>query len=138
MIANCAYPRTPTVHTRVRSPLILSVPIRFITRPVVTSHFRRLLSEPPVTNHESLQFSSSSSSELPSLTSVFWCRGTGGPQAMLNIRHFTRSNRRRWVKVSFAMDNRRTVPSSQPSARELEDGLAAIDQIEPPCEPMVL
>lgn len=53
---------------------------------------------------------------------------------MLRILHLTLSNRRAWVNVSFATERIRTVPSSQPSAREVHDGLAAIDQIEPPWE----
>lgn len=62
----------------------------------------------------------------------------GGPQAMLSIRHFTLSNRREWVKVSFAIERIRTVPSSHPRARDEEEGLAAMDHIDPPCELMVL
>ncbi len=51
---------------------------------------------------------------------------------MLNILHFTLSNRRAWVNVSFATERIRTVPSSQPSAREEHEGFAAMDHIEPP------
>jgi hypothetical protein len=57
---------------------------------------------------------------------------------MLRILHFTLSNRREWVNVSFATERIRTVPSSQPSEREVHDGFVAMDQIEPPWEEMVL
>ena len=57
---------------------------------------------------------------------------------MLSILHFTLSNRREWVNVSFATERIRTVPSSQPSARELHDGFTAMDQIEPPWDVIVL
>ena len=127
-------PRTPTVQTNVRSPRILLVPILSIIRPVATSHFRRLLSEQPVTNQESLH-SSSSSSSLNSATlgsKSFFVLLFGGPHAILSIRHFTLSKRRKWVKVSFAVERIRTVPSSHPSAREEDDGLGAMDHMDPP------
>ena len=143
---NTTNPRTPTVHTRVRSPRILPTPIRSITLPDATSHFRKLVSEPPVTSHESNHSSSSSSLSLPLSSSPARTeeevlpegRGTGGPHAMLRTLHFTLSNRREWVNVSFATERIRTVPSSQPSAREVHEGFAAMDQIEPPWEGMVL
>ena len=98
-------------------------------------------------SHESVHSSSSSSSsslDSPAFLAAFFCcvrcdcLGTGGPQAMLNIRHFTLSKRREWVKVSCATERIRTVPSSHPSARDEEDGLAEMDHIAPPCELMVL
>src|SRR5712671_6990433 len=96
------HPRTPTVQTRVLSPLILSVPILSRTFPEETSHFLRLLSEHPATTQESFHSSSSSSllSESPSLR-IFevrnppFRRGNGGPQARDKMRLFERSRRRR-------------------------------------------
>jgi hypothetical protein len=137
-------PITPTVHTKVRSPRILSVPILSMTRPVETSHFLTLLSEPPVTNQVSTQSSSSSSSSLELFSFLVVAsrfltgRGAGGPHAMLKSLHFTRSNRRKWDRVSLASDKSRTVPSSQPRASKLEAGLAAMHQIEPPWELITL
>lgn len=100
-----------------------------------------------MTNQASLHSSSSLSSSLDSdLGSVFFfgldlgsvsffvllLGGTGGPQAILSIRAFTLSKRREWVKASFAMERIRTVPSSHPSAREEDKGLAAMDHMDPP------
>lgn len=131
------YPSTPTAHTSVRSPRILSVPILSSTRPVVISHFLRLESEHPATSHESFQSSSSSSSSSEFSASSFFLsfavsRGTGGPQAMLKMRLFTLSRRRRWVKVSCSNVSNLTEPSSQPRARRVDAGFGQTDQIEPP------
>ncbi len=129
------HPRTPTAHTNVRSPRTLSVPIRSSTRPVAKSNFRMLLSEPPVTSHDS-DHSSSSSSESASTPAfcAFFVRGTGGPHAMLRIRLFTRSKRRRCVSWSYSRDRSRTEPSSHPSARIVDAALGEMDQMGPPCE----
>ena len=135
-------PSTPTAQTSVLSPRILSVPILSSNLPLGTSHFRMLLSEQPVTNHASLHSSSLSSSSLSlslETTAVsLECLGTGGPQAMLRIRHLTRSKRRWCVRVSSETESKRTVPSSQPRASRVEAGFAAIHQIEPPWEFIVL
>lgn len=91
-----AYPSTPTAQTKVRSPRILSAPIRSSARPDEKSHFRKLLSEHPVTSQESDQFSSESSdSESAFAVEACVCRGTGGPQAILRMRLLTLSRRRR-------------------------------------------
>jgi hypothetical protein len=131
------YPSTPTVHTNVRSPLTLSAAILWVTRPVLMSHLRNALSDPPVISHSSVH-SWSPSSSLPSVSSAFLealgVGGVGGPHAMLNKRHLTLSNRRECDKVSCSSDKSRTDPSSQPSAREVEAGLTAKDQIAPPWE----
>lgn len=134
------YPRTPTAQTSVLSPRILSVVIFSPERPVATSHFRRLLSEHPATIQESVQSSSSSSSELsPSFPAAasFACLGIGGPHARLSIRLFTRSSLRRWVSVSCSSDSNRTAPSSQPMASIVDAGFGAIHQIEPPWDAIV-
>lgn len=129
------YPNTPTAQTRVRSPRILSVPIRSSERPVEKSHFLRLLSEQPVTSQESVHSSSSSSeSDSSPAACVFVCRGTGGPHAMLSIRLLTLSRRRRWLSSSYWSETSRTEPSSQPSARRVEAGLGEMDHMGPPCE----
>ena len=88
-----------------------------------------------MTSQES-HHSSSSSSSLDSASEfifffVLLLGGTGGPHAILRIRHFTLSKRREWVKVSFAMEIIRTVPSSHPSASEEDEGLGATDHIDP-------
>lgn len=139
MSRNCVqtYPSTPTVQTSVLSPFTFSVPMRSTTRPVATSHFRRLLSEHPVTSHES-SHSSSSSSLVSSFCKFSLDReGRGGPQATLRILPFTRSNFRLLVRVSESSEINLTVPSSQPRATRVDAGLTAMHQIEPPCEPIV-
>lgn len=130
------YPNVPTAQTNVLSPFILSVPILSVSRPLAESHLRRLLSEQPATSHESFQSSSSSSESSESSPSVFEavrsCLGIGGPQAILSILLFARSRRRKWVRVSFSREIRRTAPSSQPMARIVEAGLGVMHHIEPP------
>lgn len=133
------HPKTPTVQTSVRSPRILSVLILSSVRPVAISHFLRLLSDPPVTNHESAHSNSSSSSlslSDPAFEAVVR-RTIGGPHAMLRSRHFTRSNLRWCSRVLWRRDISRTDPSSHPRASIVDAGLAAIDQIAPPWELML-
>lgn len=138
------HPNTPTVQTNVLSPLFLSTLILSSTLPLTTSHFLRLLSEHPATNHESDQsFVTSSSSSESSMFLVLGLfeevsRGTGGAHARLRIRLLTRSKRRRWVRESSSSERRWIEPSSQPRARTVDAGFGAMDQMEPPWEGIVL
>jgi hypothetical protein len=130
----------PTAQTSVLSPLILSVPILSVTRPLAAFHLRRLLSEHPATIHSSFHSSSSSSSsssDPPSFAGRS-CFGTGGPHAILKILLFTRSSRRKCVRPSYSREINRTAPSSHPMARIVDAGFGFIHHIEPPCEGIVL
>jgi hypothetical protein len=53
---------------------------------------------------------------------------------MDKMRHLTRSNFRSSTNSSSCSDTSRMHPSSHPRARWLHDGLAARDQIDPPCD----
>lgn len=116
----------------VRSVLILST-----ARPVLTSHFRRLLSELPVTSHSSRHPSSSSLLSVSSISSAcfilfFRCGTRGGPHAIDRILVLIRSNLRFKTNSSSSMSTSLTHPSSHPIARMVPAGLGARHQIAPP------
>lgn len=138
-----AHEVTPTLHTSVLSPRILSVVMRSTILPVRISHFLTQLSEQPATIvvsiHRDSSSSSSSSLSLPdAIEAALGGTNTGIPHARLNIRVFARSRRRRGVISSFARESNLIEPSSQPNARVVDVGFTAIDHIEPASESVIL